>query len=302
VFTPEDDVTARRKTLRRALAPAALAAAGCITALAANPAAAQEQDLPRHLRDRGLGVPVSQFGIYIRRGELLVYPYYEYYRDGDYEYKPQELGYGLDQDFRGRYRAHEGLLWLGYGVTDRLAVEIEAAVITANLETSTADPSGIPSRIEASGIGDVEGQLRLRLMEETPGRPELFGYFEAVAPVQTRKLLIATLDWELTAGFGLIRAFPWGTMTLRLSAEYPLEERSLAFGEYALEYLRRWSPRWRTYVAVEGTEDEVEFITEAQWRVSRNVIVKLNNAFGITSKAPGWAPEIGVMFSLPVGR
>ena len=76
------------------------------------------------------------FGTYVRRGELLVYPFFEYYRDRNLEYKPVQLGYGLDQDFRGKYRASEGLLFTAYGLTDWLAVELEAAVIKATLRTT----------------------------------------------------------------------------------------------------------------------------------------------------------------------
>ena len=43
----------------------------------------------------------------------------------------------------------------------------------------------------------------------------------------------------------------------------------------------------------------MELITEAQWHLARHVYFKFNNAFGVTSKATDWAPEIGIMFSLP---
>jgi len=43
----------------------------------------------------------------------------------------------------------------------------------------------------------------------------------------------------------------------------------------------------------------VELITEAQWYLSDSVFAELNNAFGVTSKATDWAPEMGVMFSFP---
>lgn len=260
---------------------------------------AQRDTLPTYLRDRGTGLATSMFGTYVRRGELLVYPFFEYYRDHNMEYKPAELGYGLDQDFRGKYRASEGLLWFGYGITDWLAVELEAAVISATLYTAPGDTSGAPPRIHEAGMGDVEGQVRARWMSETPGRPELFSYFEAVAPVQTKKLLIATPDWEFKFGTGLTRGFAWGTVTLRTEAEYNLEEARLELGEVAVEYLKRLSPAWRVYLGVEGTQDEFELITEAQWHISRNLFLKLNNAFGITSKATDWAPEVGIVFSVP---
>ena len=263
--------------------------------LALAPSVAQAQQL----RDRGPGQPTSMFATYIERGQFIVYPFFEYYLDHDMEYSPAELGYGLDQDFRGEFHASEGLIFLAYGITDWLALEFEAAVITARLEKSPNDTTAVPPSIEESGIGDVEGQIRARLMRETERRPELFSYFEWVAPTQPDKVLIGTADWEFKAGLGLIRGYSFGTMAVRLAGEYSLEETKFELGEYAVEWVRRFSPSWRAYLGVEGSQDEVELITEAQWHVSRQVIVKLNSAFGVTSKATDWAPEIGVMFVFP---
>jgi len=261
---------------------------------------AQEEDLPVYLRDRGTGVPSSMFGTYVRPGELLVYPFFEYYRDDDMEYEPAELGYGLEEDFRGKFRGYEGLIFLGYGLTDWLAVEFEAAVMKARLETSADDPSGIPDKIEESGLGDVEGQFRLRWMKENERRPELFSYFETVFPLQKKKKLIGTPDWEFKLGTGVTKGFSWGTLTLRTAGEYSMEESKMELGEYAVEYLKRLSPAWRVYLGVEGSEDEVELITEAQWHITDSIFIKLNNAFGITSKATDWAPEVGIMFAFPL--
>jgi hypothetical protein len=127
----------------------------------------------------------------------------------------------------------------------------------------------------------------------------VFSYFEATAPRQRAKPLIGTPDWELKFGTGLSRGFRWGAMTVRLAMQYDRSEQSLALGEYAIEYLKRLSPSLRLYLGVEGTEDEVEQIAELQLRLARGVALKLNNAFGITSKATDWAPEVGVMFSIP---
>jgi hypothetical protein len=278
---------------------ALLLAFGLIVGTASSPrmAHAQESDLPPYLRDRGTGIPTSQFGTYIRKGELLVYPFFEYYLDNDAEYKPSDLGYHLDQDFRGRYRASEGLLFLAYGLTDWLAVELEAGVIDATLETSPDDHSGVPARIHESGLSDVEGQLRARWTRETERRPEVFSYFEVVAPLQKDKVLIGTRDWELKLATGLVKGFSWGTMTLRASLEYSREESKLELGEYAVEYLKRLSPRWRLYLGVEGVQDEVEMITEVQWHLTDSMFLKVNNAFGVTSKATDWAPEIGIVFA-----
>lgn len=265
-------------------------------ALAAAGEAAAQETVDR-TRDRGTGIPTSMFGTYVDRGEVLIYPFVEYYHDDDAEYSPDELGFGLDQDFRGRYRATEGLIFIGYGVSERLALEFEAAVITAELETAPEDPTGTPDRVEESGLGDVEGQIRWRWSRETDTRPEIFSYFETVFPLQKDKKLIGTPDWEFKLGTGVVRGMSWGTVTIRAAAEYEVEEGSVALGEYAVEYLRRVSQRLRLFAGVEGSQDELELITEAQIFLRPNVVLKLNNAVGLTSKATDWAPEVGVMFS-----
>jgi hypothetical protein len=66
-----------------------------------------------------------------------------------------------------------------------------------------------------------------------------------------------------------------------------------------VEYLNRVSPRWRVYAGIEGAQDEVSFIAEAQWFLRPNIFVKLNSGVGLTSKATDWAPEIGVVFAFP---
>ena len=254
------------------------------------------QSFDRH-RDRGAGIPTSMFGTYVQPRELLVYPFFEYYRDANAEYSPNELGYALDQDFRGRYWANERLVFVGYGISSRLAVELEAANITAVQEKAPDDPSAMPDSVRESGLGDVEGELRWRWTTETDRRPELFSYFETAFPLQRTRYLIGTQDWELKLGTGIVRGFSWGTLMLRVAAEYDAEDGSVALGEYAVEYLKRLSSKLRLLVAVEGDQDEVEQITEAQWFLRPNIYLKLNNSFGLTSKATDWAPEVGVMVS-----
>jgi len=259
--------------------------------------------LPVYLKDRGTGVATSMFGTYIRRGELIVYPFYEYYRDGDFEYKPSELGYPGEEDFRGRYHANEGLLFLGYGLTDDLAIELEGAVIQASFEKSPNDPSALPARIEESGLGDVEGQIRWRWRRENERRPELFSYGEVVFPHAKHKVLIGTPGFEVKLGSGLTRGFKWGTLTARLAVEYSEASSShFDLGEYAVEYLKRVSPTFRFYVGLEGTQDELSLITEVQWHFHRHVFLRLNNGLGLTSKATDWTPEVGILFALPTGR
>ena len=259
--------------------------------------------LPVYLHDRGEGVPISMFGTYIRKGELIVYPFYEYYKDDDLEYKPSELGYPGEEDYRGKYRAHEGLLLLSYGISDNFAIEMEAAVISASFEKSPSDPTAVPATIEESGFGTIEGQLRWRWKKETERRPEFFSYFEAVAPQAQEKVLIGTPGWELKLGTGMVRGYSWGTLTARVAVEYTEASTShFDLGEYAVEYLKRLSPHWRIYVGLEGTQDELSLITEVQWHLARNVFIRLNNGLGLTSKAIDWSPEVGILFTLPTSR
>jgi hypothetical protein len=229
----------------------------------------------------------------------LVYPFFEHYRDRNFEYKPAEFGSTGEEDYRGRYHANEGLLFVAFGVGDRVAIEFEAAVIRAAFDRSPLDRSSVPTRIEESGLGDIEGQVRWRWRRETDGGPEVFSYGEVVVPHRRNKVLVGTPGWELKYGTGLVRGFGWGTLTARAAAEYDSASSShFDSGEYAVEYLRRLSAAWRVFAGVEGTQDEVSFIGEVQWHLNDRVFVRLNNGVGLTSKAADWAPEVGVVFSL----
>ncbi|MBT8487458.1 MAG: hypothetical protein KJO65_01400, partial [Gemmatimonadetes bacterium] len=112
-------------------------------------------------------------------------------------------------------------------------------------------------------------------------------------PIQKEKRLIGTQNFEFKFGTGYIRSYPWGTMTYRASLAY---DKAPEIGEYAVEYVRQLSNQVRVYGGVEGTEDEVEFITDLQLFLKSNVVLKVNNAFGLTKKAASWAPELGVLF------
>ena len=251
----------------------------------------------RYLQDRGPGIPTSMFGTYIERGQLILYPFWEYYYNPDAEYKPDEFGYGVDKDYRSEYRASEMLIFLGYGITDRFALEVEAAGISAELNKAPGDPSAMPSEIEESGLGDVQTQLNYYWLSETAHHPGAFSYFETVYPFNKNKTLTGTSDFEFKFGTGVIRGFSWGTLKARAGVEYTKADSKAELGEVALEYLKRVSNHWRALLAVEGTQDEVEFFTEAQYHLIKDrIIVKFNNGFGLTSKANNWAPEYGVMF------
>jgi len=275
--------------------PLAIFLCGILTVGAA--ATFAQESVPFYLKDRGPGVPTSMFGTYIQKGEWLVYPFFEYYRDHNMEYSPNEFGFTLDQDFRGRFRANEELIFAAYGLTDRVAVEFEAAVIHASLVKSPDDLSGMPDKIVESGLGDVQFQVDWMWSKETERRPGFFSYAEVVVPHHKSKPLIGTPDLETKVGIGMIRGFRWGTITIRTAVEQA--GGVFDFGEYAVEFYKRLSKRFALYTGIEGSQDEIEYIAEIQWWLSDNVRFKINSGFGLTSKATDWAPEIGLMISFP---
>lgn len=281
---------------RLCFAVALIAAALPATALA-------QSNGPDRSRDRGPGIPTSMFGTYIESGQLLLFPFVAYSRDHDREYNPARLGFGLDQDFRGRFQSTEVLLFAAYGVTDWLALELEASHIRATLDKAPNDASSMPARTVESGVADFEGELRLRVARETDRRPEVFGFVEVTAPSHKHDVLIGDKDWDVRPGLGVVRGFSWGTMTFRTDVEYNRDDRHVDLGETSLEYLRRLSPSWRLNLAIEGGEtgapDEWELVSGVQWRLNDVLLVKADNVVGLFSKATDWSPQIGVMLALP---
>ena len=274
-------------------------------ALATEPVtpAAAEEFLPYYLKDRGTGVALSMFGSYIRKRELVVYPYWEYYRDSNREYTPEEFGFAGQQDFRGRFRESEWLFFLAYGITDGLAIQAEVAGARASLEKSPTDGSLMPPKLEASGLTTFETQLRWRWKKEDEGRPELWSYLDVGYPTNEGEPLIGTVGWEAELGVGLTRGFKWGTLTARVSGAYEgASTTKFDLGEYAVEYLKRVSPSCRLFAAVQGHGDEVSLITEAQWHLTRRVFIRFNQEVGLSSRATDWEPQLGILFTLPTGR
>lgn len=272
--------------------------------LALVPVAGAAEDLPPYLRDRGAGMRTSMFGSYVEKGELLIYPFYEYYRDDNQQYSPDEYGGTGIQDLEARYRANEGILFASYGITDRLNIEAEAAVISAEFEKDPTDTYGTPARIKQSGLGDVEGQVTYTWLREGPHRPEIYTFAEAVIPHAKDKALIGTEDWEFAFAVGGAQGFGFGTILAGVGLEYTrASDTPWDLGEWQVGYLRRVSPAWRVYAGVEGqATDEASLITEAQRRLSRVATLKLNLGVGLTSNSTDLAPEVGIMFGIPTGR
>jgi len=255
------------------------------------------------LRDRGAGIPTSLFGTYIESGQWMVYPFAEYDRNDEEEYTPLELGFPRpgfvgEEEFLGRSTQKEMVLFLGYGISESLAFEFEAELYaSATLDKSPLDTSPVPARLQESGFAGAEAQLRWMMREETRDRRALYSFFEAEFPFQDKKVLIGAQDIELAAGIGFIRSYSWGTLNGRVSLGYDGEENKFEFGEYALEYLKRVNDRWRLVATLEGEDDEIALIGEAQLTLRPGVILKLNSGFGLTEKAADFSPEIGVLFT-----
>lgn len=283
-----------------------LAASAFAMGLAA-PARAQSPEaeaavpaLPPYLADRGRGIATSMFGTYVEPGEKLLYPFYEYTRTGSFEYHASELGSVGEEDYLGKLVERESLLFFSYGISDRLAFEVEGALHTsATFTKAPNDPTAVPQRLSESGLGDVEGQLRWRWRPETADHAEFFSFFELVLPSQPDKLLIGTQKWEMTLGIGSLRGHPWGTLGWRVSMAYDRSDPDpkLEGGEFAIDYIKRRNDKWRWVLSLEGESDELSAIGEAQWSFARHAFLKINSGFGLTQKAPDFAPEIGVMMS-----
>ncbi len=271
--------------------------------LLATHAASAEEPLPDYLQDRGPGVPTSLFGTYIESGQWMVYPFYEYSSNSDEEYDPREFGFprpGVvgEEEFFGEGTQHEAVLFIGYGFSDKLAIEFEAELYaSAILDKSALDASPLPARTKESGFAGAEAQLRWLWRGETPERPALYSFFEVEFPFQDTKALIGATDVEFAVGAGFIRGFDWGTLNGRVSIAYDGAESKVELGEYALEYLKRVNDRWRLVATLEGEEDEVSIIGEAQLTLRPGAMLKLNSGFGVTKKAANFAPEIGILFT-----
>ena len=260
------------------------------------PADSSLEQIPAYLSDRGTGMSTSMFGTFVRQGELIVYPFFEFDHSNNYSYNPNDEGYGNNEDYQGRYTSTEGLIFLGYGISDALSVEVEAALQSATLNKALEDNSPMPAKISESGLGDVETQLRWSWAKETETTPEFYANWETVFPLQKNRMLLGTHEWEVNLGAGAIKGFSWGTIAGRAAVELGGFD-SFDFGEWAVEYIKRFSDTWRIYAGIEGSGEEVSVLGEVQLHLSPHLFIKLNNGIGLTSEAIPWAPEIGVVFS-----
>jgi hypothetical protein len=279
-----------------------LATVAFVLGITATAVAQQQDSLPPHLRDRGLGVRTSEFQTFIQRHQLLLLPSFAYTRDHNREYNPLDWGYGNQTDLRGTFRSSSAQLLLAYGVTDWLAVELEGSYVSARFTRSPLDTTATPAEIRESGLGDFAGQVRVRVARERGRRPEVWGSLEVIPANQKRKVLIGDNRTDVKGEIGLTRGFHFGTMSLKTTVEYNHGDHHWDLGETSLEYLRRLSPSWRILLAIEGGEtgamDEWVFVTAAQWRIANGCYLKLANGFGIASKSTDWEPQVGILWEI----
>jgi hypothetical protein len=273
-----------------------------VTTALLSPSAQEEKkpvtpgETPYYLEDRGTGLPTSLFGSYIKEKELLVYLFYEFTYDHNTDYNPKDLGFALDQDFQGRTRTHEELIFVGYGITDWLAVEMETAYIQGEIDKDPSDTSTMPQHFRQTGF-DLETQVRARFLKETETAPELYGFFETDYPINHKKTLITPKDWIFGLGVGAIKGFSWGTIAVRFQVEYSREDGKLKDDEYEIEYLKKLSDQFKILIGIEGVRSDVELVLELQWYLSPHVYLKFNTGIGLTPGADDWAPELGIMIS-----
>lgn len=258
-----------------------------------------ENPLPYYLNDRGEGVTTSLFGTYIKKQELLVYPFYEYIKSDKEEYHGSELGGVGETDFLGKIEEHEFGLFIAYGLSEDMALEFEA-ILYGDITFDKAlndTTSGIPSRIKESGLGAVETNFRWRLRRETEDQSELWVNFEVEYPLQKDKLLLGASDWEFSVGIGWVKGYRWGTITPRISVTYDRSESEVELGEYAVEYLSKESDDFRWVSTLEGEDSDISLIFETQWRIDKNSFWKIGSGFGLTGDAEAFSPELGVMYT-----
>jgi hypothetical protein len=267
-------------------------------ALAAQPTSAQSARQPDFLADRGDAIRTSLLATYIKPREFIFYPFYEYTKTSNYEYKATDLGFVGDTDYQGKKTDQEYLIFLSYAWNDSWMFEFESALhAKVKFEKAANDPvAAVPRELRESGLGDTEMQVRWRYARETETRPEITFIAQTEFPLQKKKKLLGTQAWGFGVGGVLTKGYPWGTMSLRGQINHDREDKETRFGEYAIDYLKKLSPQWTVALTLEGEESELSIIGEAQYALSRNATLKLNLGQGLTKKDRQFAPEIGVLF------
>ena len=266
---------------------------------------ADYKQLPVYFHDRGKGMWTSLFGTYIQKHELLIYPFFEYSYQHDFEYPSSDPGFNGDQTYRSKYKQGEYLVYLGYAINNWMGVEFESGVYTS-IKKASADTSKVPTTYKETGFGDTQIEFNFRLLTETSNRPDVFAYQEFDLPFQKNKHITGKQELQSKSGVGLSKGFSFGTLTSRFAIIWAPQAGTVKIGEYSLEYLKRISPVVRIYSGFEGTNlGELEYFAEVQphFGKRKDSFIRLNDGIGLTNQTLDHLPEIGVLISLfPKGK
>jgi hypothetical protein len=245
-------------------------------------------------------------GIWVRRGEWVGAVSLARLENTGYQYSASELGAVVqpDPDYLGELEFSGGDLYLGYGLTESLALGFQASSGRATFRTAADDVSPLPAEIRETGLGELRTELTWRFLEERGRRPELFLFAAVAVPHDSDKVLLGTPDWRLLPGIGLFRAFSWGTLAARGALEYDAGSESEAdFGEWSLEAQRRTSRAWWVSAGVGGqigganNLDEAWLLADLVWRPTPRLAVRFHNRVGVTDQSSGWSPAVGIVVS-----
>ena len=265
-------------------------AAVCAVHIATSTGAFAQEPFDRS-RDRGEGLPLSMFGTYIRSGQLVVMPVLRKCTATTTSVRSGELGSRARPSCAGA-STRTNVSCSSLRVLENIAAEFEIAGISASLDKSPLDDSALPPRLEHRAL--ATSRAAPLAMEEgirhAAGAVQLLRDRVSRAAVEA---LIGTPDWELKFGFGLTRGLRWGTISARRSLGMPTapgsweSTRSSAEARVEPAAALRRSRRQRGRARADHG---------SQILLTTRIVLKLNNSFGLTSKATDWAPEIGVMF------
>lgn len=282
-----------------ALCVSGLLIGGALTAPVAGQATTWSASQPG---DRDPGTATTLSGVYVARGELRAFLSYERVTNHGFEYSPNELGVPSGADYQGDLRASQGVIFLGYGLTDAISFGLEASIARVTLRKADDDTSALPDETRQSGLGGVHVEGTWRFLDESAGRPELFTFVEVQLPHDRSKRLTGTENYVILPGIGLSRGFGWGRLIARVSIEYDTgSESALDFGEWSVEAYRVLSSAWRLSAGLEGqiggsnNLDEVWLISDLDWKLGDRLALRFHNGLGLTAKTAGWSPEVGLL-------
>ena len=207
-----------------------------------------------------------------------------------------------ETDFLGKYESSGGILFLGYGISESVALGLKVTGGTTKLTKASGDLSAMPAEMKESGIDKIEPELTWRFLSESVNRPELYAFVSAQIPHNRDNNLVGTQDWVVLPGIGLNRGFSWATLSARMNFEYDAaSESTIDFGKWTVLGQRRFSDAWWLSAGLEGQVgggnnfDEAWQNTTVMWSATPHVAVRFDSRIGLTEQTKGWTGEIGIV-------